>query len=65
MTVLAVHLQFARVKCVAEGDRLKRSITGVECFGAGDPKKQHARVSPASEDQHPKEGQKLVGPSGK
>ena len=65
VAVLAVHLQFASVKSMAERNRLQRPVSGIECFGAGDAKKQDARVGPTSEDQHPKEGQKLIGPSGK
>ena len=50
VTVLAIHLQLASMQSVAERDRLKRSVAGVERIGTRCSQKQNACISSAGKD---------------
>lgn len=64
VAVLAIHLQFPSMQCMAERNRLEWSVPCVQSFWARYAQEQNARVGTAGEDQYTQKGQEFVGPSG-
>lgn len=64
VAILAIHLQFTRMQCVAKWNRLQGTVASIERFGARSTQKQHARVGSTRKYQKAEQCQELIRPPG-